>query len=81
MERRAVAPNDGEIPSLVGEIDDGDMPFPNLAAVNGDAGMMPTGGLPSADPVARLRSLISERQSETVEILRGWLDVKEGQNR
>ncbi|MCX7565770.1 flagellar basal-body MS-ring/collar protein FliF [Sulfitobacter sp. F26169L] len=29
------------------------------------------------DPVARLRSMIGERQDETVEILRGWLEEKE----
>lgn len=29
------------------------------------------------DPVARLRSLIAERQDETVEILRGWLEDRE----
>lgn len=36
-------------------------------------------GLPgqTADPVERLRSLIGERQDETVEILRGWLEEKE----
>lgn len=31
------------------------------------------------DPVDRLRSLIEERKSETVEILRSWLD--EGEDR
>lgn len=31
----------------------------------------------SADPVERLRSMIGERQDETVEILRGWLEDKE----
>ena len=31
----------------------------------------------SADPVARLRKLIEERQSESVEILRGWMEVEE----
>ena len=32
----------------------------------------------SGDPVDRLRTLISDRQEETVEILRGWLEDKEG---
>ncbi len=27
-----------------------------------------------ADPVARLRRLIEERQAESVEILRGWME-------
>ncbi|MEP3442686.1 MAG: flagellar basal-body MS-ring/collar protein FliF [Sulfitobacter sp.] len=31
----------------------------------------------SADPVDRLRNMIGERQEETVEILRGWLEDKE----
>ncbi len=31
----------------------------------------------SADPVERLRNMIGERQEETVEILRGWLEDKE----
>lgn len=30
-----------------------------------------------ADPVARLRKLIAERQDETVEILRGWMEESE----
>lgn len=39
-------------------------------------------GLPSLDsddqdPVERLRSMISERQDETVEILRNWLEGEE----
>jgi flagellar M-ring protein FliF len=29
------------------------------------------------DPVARLRRLIEERQSESVEILRGWMEQDE----
>ena len=29
------------------------------------------------DPVERLRGMIGERQEETVEILRGWLEDKE----
>jgi len=28
----------------------------------------------AADPVDRLRALIAERQDETVEILRGWIE-------
>jgi flagellar M-ring protein FliF len=34
-------------------------------------------GSAEEDPVARLRGLIEERKSETVEILRSWLDEKE----
>ena len=32
---------------------------------------------PLLDPVERLRSMIGDRQEETVEILRGWLEHKE----
>jgi flagellar M-ring protein FliF len=32
---------------------------------------------PSADPVARLRHLIEARQTESVEILRGWMEERE----
>lgn len=35
------------------------------------------GGDPDIDPVQRLRNLISERQEETVEILRGWMEEDE----
>lgn len=28
------------------------------------------------DPVARLRRLIEERQTESVEILRGWMELE-----
>ncbi|MEL6243497.1 MAG: flagellar M-ring protein FliF, partial [Pseudomonadota bacterium] len=38
------------------------------------------GNAVSDDPVDRLRSMIGERQEETVEILRGWLEEKEGTN-
>lgn len=51
---------------LTGEIDEGDLP--DFAAAGRTA---------SPDPVARLRRLIEERQAETVEILRGWLQDDE----
>lgn len=56
---------------LNGEIDDGELPaFPMMSDIaNNDE--------ESADPVARLRKLIEERQSESVEILRGWMEVEE----
>ena len=34
----------------------------------------PDGGAPMLDPVERLRRLIEEREEETVEILRGWME-------
>jgi flagellar M-ring protein FliF len=30
------------------------------------------------DPATRLRRLIAERQAESIEILRGWLEPEEG---
>ena len=60
----------GTTPRVVtGEIDDiGD--FPNMP-VYGEAREIPD------DPVERLRRLIDERQAESVEILRGWLESEE----
>lgn len=59
--------------ALTGEIDD-DFSMPDLPMV---AGM---GGLDSdipEDPATRLRRLIAERQTESIEILRGWLEHEE----
>ncbi|AEI92082.1 MULTISPECIES: flagellar basal-body MS-ring/collar protein FliF [Roseobacter] len=68
---------------LDGEIDGDDFQLPDLPVISdfGDAG----GELPdlnigsgmSDDPVDRLRTMIGERQDETVEILRSWLEDKE----
>lgn len=54
---------------LTGEIDGfGDLPMVNLDNF---------GAEPALDPVARLRRLIEERQAESVEILRGWMESQE----
>lgn len=62
---------------LDGEIDDGEGGFVPLNPRSMDVGdsfeLEPLATAP-ADPVERLRALIGERQEETVEILRGWLD-------
>lgn len=72
--------------ALTGEIDDGDLPAGNMAIVSDfDMGEMQMpmamgsgfGDEDSADPVTRLRKLIEERQAETVEILRSWMDEAE----
>jgi flagellar M-ring protein FliF len=68
----AALPQLGAARVLTGEIDDSDMPeFP----------MMSFGGASDAaaieDPVTRLRRLIEERQTESVEILRGWMEQEE----
>ncbi|WP_246100133.1 flagellar basal-body MS-ring/collar protein FliF [Cereibacter sediminicola] len=59
----------GSNEALTGEIDDStDLPdFPMVASAPLDFDDEP-------DPVARLRRLIEERQAESVEILRGWME-------
>jgi flagellar M-ring protein FliF len=53
-----------------GEIHDiGDLPDMPVVAHEGFA--------PDDDPMQRLRRLIEERQAESVEILRGWLEAEE----
>jgi flagellar M-ring protein FliF len=58
---------------LTGEIDG----FGNLPMVNLDNFDMGDGTGGGDDPVARLRRLIEERQAESVEILRGWMEQEE----
>jgi len=69
------------LPPLTGEISEGDFSLPDLPVISGfDGGDLPAlggMGMNSDDPVDRLRSLIGERQEETVEILRGWLEDEE----
>jgi flagellar M-ring protein FliF len=55
---------------LTGEIDDQDLPDLPVVSFDDDT-------LGNTDPMARLRRLIDERQSETVEILRGWMETDE----
>lgn len=77
--QQALTANDlegsGLLAPLTGEIATGDFDFerlPTSVATRGSAT-----GDEGVDPVARLRSLIAERQDETVEILRNWLENKE----
>lgn len=70
-------------PILKGEIETGEFELPDLemdTAFGDDLGELPDlpmmGGM-SDDPVDRLRTMIGERQEETVEILRSWLEDKE----
>ena len=73
-------------------IDDSDFVPQNLAVVSefgaGPGGRPASAGLPApgssaefdpADPVARLRRMVAERQDETVEILRGWMEAPAGE--
>ncbi len=53
---------------LTGEIDDGP-DLPTMPVISPQAGQ--------DDPMTRLRRLIDERQAESVEILRGWMETEE----
>jgi len=62
---------DGEgLRVLTGEIQDGDLPPMSIYSEAEE-------DLQDSDPVARLRRLIEERQAESVEILRGWMEAEE----
>jgi flagellar M-ring protein FliF len=64
------------LPSLSGEVSGGEGDLPDLPMLGGTMGEMGNMDAPQ-DPVDRLRSMIGERQEETVEILRSWLEEKE----
>ena len=66
-----------DMPSLTGEIDDGEFSPPQMSVVSDIAFDDDLGGMGAQDPVQRLRDLIEERQSETIEILRGWMEDEE----
>ncbi len=76
-----IPPRDTAIANaLTGEIDDGAETFPPPARLEGGAdNPVAIANGSQGDPVSRLRALIGERQEETVEILRSWLEEqKEG---
>ncbi len=62
--------------AISGEIadDPGGMAFPDMGMADGGLPEIPDFGTAPQDPVERLRSMIGERQEETVEILRNWLE-------
>jgi flagellar M-ring protein FliF len=74
-------------PALSGEIDGEDFDLPDMqmnSAFDSDDDLPDLPDLPmmgnaadSDDPVQRLRTMIGERQTETVEILRSWLEDRE----
>ncbi|PIE14242.1 MAG: flagellar M-ring protein FliF [Rhodobacterales bacterium] len=76
------------LPALTGEIDERGMDMPEMATVSNidmpgtdvapltDLPMAETMDEPPTDPVARLRQMIEERQDETVEVLRSWMEEK-----
>ena len=82
---RSAMSADSALEPLTGVIDDDDADLPDLAVVGDGEGTMRKkavgfdrdGGNAPADPAERLRNLIGERQDETVEILRSWLETRE----
>ncbi|MEO1139061.1 MAG: flagellar basal-body MS-ring/collar protein FliF [Pseudomonadota bacterium] len=82
VDAAAVAANPAQ-EALTGEIDDGDLGRAPMAVISeGRPGTDQEATLPalqdaSPDPVERLRAMIGERQDETVEILRNWLEGEE----
>lgn len=89
MQRRELALNGlpspemaaGSSAALTGEIAEDDMPEMNMQVVSdfniGDLSMAGDTDFDferPADPVERLKKMIEERQAETVEILRSWMD-------
>lgn len=62
----------GALPDL-GGVGDFDFDFDN------DGGFEGLGSADDEDPVARLRNMIENRQSETVEVLRGWMEGEKEQ--
>lgn len=66
-------------PALTGEIDDGpSLPGSAMLLGSNDTTETPSAlSSEQADPVDRLRAMIEDRQDETVEILRSWLEGEE----
>lgn len=60
--------------ALTGEIDDGPDPRFESAPVRRRENEVALAGAGAASPSERLRAMIGERQEQTVEILRSWLD-------
>lgn len=67
----------GEIEMADGLPDLPDFPMMSDGLDFGGMGMVDFDSPGNEDPVERLRGLIEERKTETVEILRSWLDEKE----
>ena len=59
--------------ALNGELDDG-FGFGGFATAGGD---QIDGEATTEDPATRLRRLIEKRQTESIEILRGWMELEE----
>jgi flagellar M-ring protein FliF len=59
--------------AMNGELDDG-FDYGAFASTRSDTG---EGETPEEDPATRLRRLIEQRQTESIEILRGWMEHEE----
>jgi flagellar M-ring protein FliF len=70
-----LTPLTGEI--AMGEFGMNDANLAELPAVSSEVANFDPGLASSNDPVERLRTMIGERQEETVEILRSWLEDSE----
>jgi flagellar M-ring protein FliF len=62
--------------ALNGEVQDG-FDYGAFADVRGDVTRDATGETSEEDPATRLRRLIEKRQTESIEILRGWMEHEE----
>lgn len=62
--------------ALTGEIDTSEIDEASMPVVSG-RGVIAASKEAGEDPVARLRGMITDRQDETVEILRSWLEGEE----
>lgn len=67
----------GGLPAVMDAEDMGGGQMLEGFAGGGPMQKMGSDGMQPEDPVQRLRNMIGERQEETVEILRGWLEDKE----
>ena len=72
----APAPEPGRATALTGTIDGGPG-FDAIRLTGGDTSFPAMATVPE-DPVTRLRALIADRREETIEILRGWMEEREG---
>jgi flagellar M-ring protein FliF len=76
--RPADAPTSDHIARvLTGEIDDGTYIPDRMSVVSKDEQDSAIGQVADSDPVLRLRRLIADRQGETIEILRNWVEDRE----
>ena len=66
-----------DTPVLTGEIDAPGAAFPQATQAPTQASVVPALTNDQENPVDRLRAMIGERQEETVEILRSWLEESE----